>query len=468
MAGKQQQREDVQRIIGTLNGHPEGVTFEQILAEVKDQVGESTLHRRLKKMIGQGLIRVTGQTRSTRYHLAPITTLATVTAVSEDPVEYPDQEAQIPLSPEAASIRQLVTLPLGNRMPEAYDQHFLRSYQPNQTFYLSETQRSKLHELGRTAQLTAPAGTYARNILQRLLIDLSWNSSRLEGNNYSLLDTKLLISDGKTADLRTAEESQMILNHKAAIEFIVDNAADIGFNRYTITNLHAQLSDNLLGNSAASGRIRSIPVDIGHSVYVPLAIPQLINELFDVLLLKASDIRDPFEQAFFVMVQLPYLQPFDDVNKRVSRLAANIPLIKLNLAPLCFVDVSKDIYAQGLLGIYELRRIELFKDVFLWAYERSAKRYAALRQSMGEPDTFRLQYRTEIRGLIQQIIINGMSVEDANKTISEYAQALPTAARDRFIEVTETELLNLHDGNFARYQVTPAQFRTWKTKWDTK
>ncbi len=225
--------------------------------------------------------------------------------------------------------------------------------------------REKLHELGRTAQLTEPADTYARQVLERLLIDLSYNSSRLEGNNYSLLDTKLLISQGKASDSRTEEESQMILNHKAAIEFIVESAREIDFNRFTIMNLHGMLSDNLLGNPAASGRLRSMAVDIGHSVYVPLAIPQLISELFNVLLEKAASIEDPFEQSFFVRVQFPYLQPFDHVNKRVSRLAANIPLVKHNLAPLSFIDVPKVLYAQGLMGFYELKKIELFKDLFL-------------------------------------------------------------------------------------------------------
>ena len=97
------------------------------------------------------------------------------------------------------------------------------------------------------------------------------------------------------------------------------------------------------------------------------------------------------------MVQLPYLQPFDDVNKRVSRLAANIPLIRHNLSPLSFTDVPRATYTDAMLGVYELNRIELLRDVFIWAYERSAARYAAVRQSLGEPDPFRLRYRPASR-----------------------------------------------------------------------
>ena len=136
----------------------------------------------------------------------------------------------------------------------------------------------------------------------------------------------------------------MILNHKAAIEFLVQSAEEIAFNRYTILNLHALLAENLLPDPMAAGRVRQIPVGIGRSVYHPLDVPQLIEECLDEILVKAEAITDPFEQAFFVMVQLPYLQPFEDVNKRVSRLAANIPLFRRNLSPISFVDVPDETY----------------------------------------------------------------------------------------------------------------------------
>jgi Fic family protein len=126
----------------------------------------------------------------------------------------------------------------------------------------------------------------------------------------------------------------MILNHKAAIELLVESADEVGVNRYTVTNLHSLLADNLLDDPRNAGRLRTTPIAIGASTYIPTAIPQLIEELFGQLLDKAAAIRDPFEQSLFLMVQLPCLQPFVDVNKRTSRLAANIPLIKANLVPL--------------------------------------------------------------------------------------------------------------------------------------
>lgn len=99
-----------------------------------------------------------------------------------------------------------------------------------------------------------------------------------------------------------------------------------------------------------------------------------------------------------------YLQPFDDVNKRVSRLAANIPLIKNNLSPLSFADVPRQAYVEAVLGVYELNQIDLLKDLFLWAYEHSAARYAAVRQSLGETDAFSLRYRAELRELVADLI----------------------------------------------------------------
>lgn len=188
----------------------------------------------------------------------------------------------------------------------------------------------------------------------------------------------------------------MILNHKAAIELLIDGAEDIGFDTYTFLSLHGLLSENLMPDTESSGRLRWRPVHIGGSVYVPLAMPQLIEEYFREIINKAATIKDPFEQAFFIMVQLPYLQPFEDVNKRVSRLGANISLIKNNLCPLTFLDVPERAYIDAQLGVYEMNRYELLRDLFIWAYERSANEYNAVRKSLADPDPLRLRYRKEM------------------------------------------------------------------------
>ena len=139
--------------------------------------------------------------------------------------------------------------------------------------------------------------------------------------------------------------------------------------------------------------MRSKSIGIAKSVYHPLIIPDVINECFEQIIDTAKAIQNPIEQAFFLMVHIPYLQPFEDVNKRVSRLVANIPLIRLNLSPLSFMDVPQKTYIQGLLAIYELNQIDLLRDVFIWAYERSSALYSATCQTLGEPDPFRLRYK---------------------------------------------------------------------------
>jgi hypothetical protein len=166
------------------------------------------------------------------------------------------------------------------------------------------------------------------------------------------------------------------------------------------------------------------------------------------------------------MVHIPYLQPFDDVNKRVSRLAANIPLNRFNLAPLSFTDVSPEYYVAGLLGIYELNRVELLKEVFIWAYQRSAVLYAQARQTIGEPDPFRVRYRTEMRQLVGTIIREMLNRQEAAEHIRQKAADLPADAEQPFIKLVETELLSLHDGNFARFQVSPREYGQWREVWD--
>jgi Fic family protein len=378
-----------------------------------------------------------------------------------------EAEAQLPLSENGSEIQALVRRPLEARRPVGYSRAFLDSYRPNQSFYLTPAERAHLREVGTPNFAQQPAGTYARQILNRLLIDLSWNSSRLEGNTYSLLDTKRLIDFGEEAEGKDRLEAQMILNHKDAIEFLVGAADEIDFNSYTVLNLHALLANNLLADPRAGGRLRHIGVGIERSVFHPLESPQLIEECFDQILATASSINDAFEQAFFMMVQIPYLQPFDDVNKRVSRLSANIPLIRHNLSPLSFVGVPRQTYTDAVLGVYELKRTELLKDVFIRAYERSAARYAAVRQSLGEPDPFRLRHREALREVIGAVIRERVTRKQATAYINAWAREhIENAQRDQFLETAQNELLSLHEGNFARYRIGPSEFASWQQVWN--
>jgi len=453
-------------IVAIVAANPDGVQVKSIRDGLEFQLPARMLQRRLALLVEQKRLTVEGRGRGSRYHWSSGDVVVSPPAGRLAFKGYaPQVEIYIPISPEGGAVKQAVREPIQNRNPVGCNRDFLDEYRPNETFYLSTETRQRLFELGHSPDGQRPAGTYAQKIFNRLLIDLSWNSSRLEGNTYSLLETERLLELGEAAEGRDALEAQMILNHKAAIELLVEQAEEIGFNRYTVLNLHALLSDNLLYPQAC-GRLRTIAVGIGESVYHPLEMPQLIDECFQQILDSAVAISDPFEQAFFAMVHLPYLQPFEDVNKRVSRLAANLPLIRENLSPLSFVDVPERAYVEGLLGVYELNNIELLRDVFVWAYERSCMRYSAVRQSLGEPDPFRLRYRTLVAKIVTEIVNAGMDKQVATAYIRQHAiENVPQEDRARFVEVLETEVMSLHEGNIARYRLRPSQYQAWKETW---
>ena len=459
--------ESLRAIEDVVKQRPEGMKSPEIANALNTPLPRRTLQYRLKALVEDGRLLREGTGRWVRYR---VTNLAprSVQVSTKFPSSGAQVTAWIQLSAAGQDIRKHVRQPLGTREPVGYDRSFLEEYRPNETFYLSQAQRSELREIGETEIAQQPAGTHARKVLNRLLIDLSWNSSRLEGNTYSLLETERLIERGEHAQGREARETQMILNHKDAIELLVDNPRDIGFNRQTILNLHAILADNLLADPGAPGRLRYAAVGIQGSVFHPLELPQLIEESFDRLLEKARKIVDPFEQAFFVLVHLPYLQPFDDVNKRVSRLAANIPFIKANLSPLSFEEVPRDFYAEAILGVYELKRTDLLSDLFQWAYRRSASHYAAMRQSLGEPDPFRLVHRTAVRDLVADIIRGRMDKGAAAAHINAcVAERVGEAERQRFRDIVERQLMSLHEGNFARYRVRRSEFVAWQEAWQS-
>lgn len=453
---------EIEKIMDVIGQFPAGGSIEDISRALETKLSRRTLQRRLAMLVSSKRLIAEGHGRATRYRIAPV-------VGTEEHVAIMDEarvEVYVPVTPEGESVKKAIRQPIQNRRPVSYNRAFLDEYRPDETAYISPSIRQHLTEIGRSPDGQHPAGTYARQIFSRLLIDLSWNSSRLEGNTYSLLETERLLESGETAEGKDARETQMILNHRAAIELLVEQASEVGFNRYTILNLHALLADNLLGDPQACGRLRIVPVAIGGTVYHPLEIPQLIEECFQQVLNKADMIRNPFEQAFFALVHLSYLQPFEDVNKRVSRLAANLPLIRDNLCPISFVDVPERAYIDGILGVYELNRIELLRDVFVWAYERSCARYSAVRRSMGEPDPFRLRYRELVAETVFEIVDGRMDKKAAAAFIKERAEKrVREQDRARFVEVVETEAMNLHEGNIARYRLRPSQYRIWREGW---
>ncbi len=460
MSKKAQIQREKDQILVVLARENRYMSPKEIMEPANLNLNPHIIRDRLKDLIQEGKAKREGKAKGTKYKIAEAhRALANVSVEGQGEVTFP-------LSELAKKVQAFVAAPLSSRETIGYNRAFLDEYQPNISSYLTTEEKVELEKLGQVEDQAQPAGTYARKILNRLLIDLSFNSSRLEGNTYSLLDTERLIQDGAPAAGKDPQETQMILNHKGAIEFLAEPAEQSGFSKFTITNLHAHLSENLLGNPAAEGRLRTIPVDIGQSVFVPTAIPQLIEECFDLILRKVDEIQNPFEQAFFISVQIPYLQPFEDVNKRVSRLAANIPLFNQNLCPLSIIDVPKRLYIEGLLGVYEFNDISLFKDVFKWAYRRSASRYKIISESLGNPDTLHLKHRNLIKQTVRELVDScTVKSEVSGKLDQLLGEKVHTEERVEVVNLIEREITSLHEGNIARFKIELGNFQKWSVNW---
>lgn len=256
----------------------------------------------------------------------------------------------------------------------------------------------------------------------------------------------------------------MILNHKACIEYIVESSMDARITSHDICSLHALLSENLLGDSSASGRIRKIAVEIGGSTYIPIDNPHTLNDCFSQFIKKLNKINDPFEKSFFSLIHLSYLQAFEDVNKRTARLLANIPLIKENLKPLSFIDVNQTAYISALLGVYEKNDIHLIRDLYLWAYQRSSQRYSAVQQSMDEPNLLKLKYRSIIQDIIREIVVGEVKGTYVSARIEQMLNdsKLPKKVCSDLRHVIESEIMSLHNGNIARFKIRPSEYLIWK------
>lgn len=404
-----------------------GAGRDAIRKGVARDVSETTVWRALKRLVDEGRLEVSGKGRATGYQIAG-----------------------------AAVVRAYLSTPYNRRPPVTYRPEFLDAYVPGKTWYLPEADRGRLLEAGRPQVGEIPAGTYARRILEQLLVDLSWASSRMEGNTYDILQTERLIRFGEEVEGKDRKEALMILNHKEAIQYVVDNLDEVGLRRPDLFSLHALLSDGLLADPAMSGRLRAMPVGISHSSYRPLDDAVTITEEFDILLHKAAQITDPFEQSFFLLVHIPYLQAFADVNKRTSRVASNIPLLKSDLAPMSFTAMDDSDYIDGLIGIYELNNVSLLREVYIDAYLASAEKYRILRADVESPEKAALAYREFVRTAVRRCVLEFKEFRQNEVLAMAAAAAVPKEDRDGVVAYVRDQLSGLHEGNVIRYRLKPS------------
>ena len=222
----------------------------------------------------------------------------------------------------------------------------------------------------------------------KFLIDFSCASSVLEGGTYSLLDTQALIEYGERAPDKPLADAFLVLNHKSAFEFLFDHRhLDLG----TIIEVHKRLTDDhgideLIDaphflRDDRRGQIRDYEdVNIGQSAYIPPLRPGTgyIKKMLELIINNARQIGNPIQNAFYIMTRMPYLQPFNDGNKRTSRVMCNVPLLNAGLPPISFTDFSKRDYIVSMLAFYELGDVSMASKCFCEAYMKSCKRLGLL------------------------------------------------------------------------------------------
>ena len=207
--------------------------------------------------------------------------------------------------------------------------------------------------------------------LERIIIELSWMSSKIEGNTYSLIETELLLEKNKVAEGHTRAETQMILNHKDAIKNIISNTSKfIKPTSKTIVSTHSILIKNLEDSG-----FRNSPVGITGTLYRPLPKKDKLQKEMDNITKLINSKALPFEKSLLANLLFAYLQPFKDGNKRTARIVGNALLMSNNCPPLSLLTLDEEEYRRSLLLFYEQNNISLFKKVFMEQYLFSVENY---------------------------------------------------------------------------------------------
>lgn len=211
-----------------------------------------------------------------------------------------------------------------------------------------------------------------RREFERLVIELSWKSSAIEGNTYTLLETEFLIKQNKEAQGHKKEEAIMILNHKRTLDYIRKNLAT--FKKITVSKLediHFLLTKDL----KISRGLRKSPVGITGTAYRPIDNVFQIQEALEKTCKIVNQEKNIFAKAIVLMAMIAYIQPFDDGNKRTGRLAANAILMAYNNCPLSYRSVSEEEYKKAVILFYEQNNISYFKELFIEQLEFAVKNY---------------------------------------------------------------------------------------------
>jgi Fic family protein len=311
----------------------------------------ATIKRVLKLLLSEQLISTTGKGKATKYELSPLFILFQNIDV-EDYYSKEIDEREILSGFNFDLLKKI--LPKANL------------FFNNEVNRLNELQELFINNISELSE-----NEYNRE-LERLAIDLSWKSSQIEGNTYSLLETERLLKEKKTASGKTKEEAIMLLNHKDALDFIISNT-DYLF-PLTVSKIE-DLHSILIKDLAIDRNIRKRRVGISGTNYTPLDNEFQIKEALENMCMLINEKNNVFEKALLALVLISYIQPFTDGNKRTARIVCNAILMNNKYCPISFRTVDSIDYKKAMLLFYEQNNISLIKNIFIEQFEFAVSTY---------------------------------------------------------------------------------------------
>ena len=323
----------------------------EIFESIDISVSYATLKRILGKLIEENYLSVQGLGKATRYSISP----------TYQVIQPIDIKAYYEIEIDDREIIELFNFDIINEVLAKYS-----VFTDSELRILNELQSKFIQNISKLSE-----NEYKKEF-ERLAIDLSWKSSQIEGNTYSLLETERLLREKETAAGKTREEASMLLNHKEALDFIIENPNYLNpISVSKIEDIHSILVKEL----AVERNLRKKRVGISGTNYKPLdnefQIHEALQNTCDVINKKSN----VFEKALLALVLISYIQPFMDGNKRTARIVSNAILLSENYCPLSFRTVNSIDYKKAMLLFYEQNNISNFKEIFINQFEFAVKTY---------------------------------------------------------------------------------------------
>lgn len=329
----------------------QGCSSTEVYENFADSISFATVKRLLVKLVEKKLLAKIGNGRSTKYSLS-----------SSYEVLYP------------VDVELYFQKEIDERIINHTFNHQLISPVLASCELFTQDELSRLNDLQEQFQnnLRLLSLSERKIEFERLAIDLSWKSSQIEGNTYSLLETERLLKDKETASGKTKEEAVMLLNHKEAIDFISENPDYlIPLSVAKVENIHYLLIKEL----GIDKNLRRRRVGITGTNYQPLDNEFQIKEALTSMCALINNKENPFEKALLALVLISYIQPFADGNKRTARIVSNAILMNHNYCPISFRSVDSIEYKKAMLIFYEQNNISAFKSIFIAQFEFAVNTY---------------------------------------------------------------------------------------------